>query len=244
MKVTIWNEYMHEKSNPTVAEVYPHGIHNAIKEGLLEYGIEANTATLDEPEHGLTQEVLDNTDVLLWWGHTGHGLVQDEILERVYQRVLQGMGLIALHSAHYSRIFTKLMGTSCSLLWRVANEKERVWVVNPGHPIAQGLPRYFELEKEEMYGEFFDIPEPDELVFLSWFQGGEVFRSGCTFRRGHGKIFYFRPGHETFPTYYNSYVRRVIANAVRWVAPEPGLVPLETIRPPFPAQEPVPGRNN
>lgn len=218
LNITIWNEFRHEKQNEKVASIYPKGIHNAIAEGLEGVG-QVKVATLDDAEHGLTEEVLNNTDVLLWWGHMAHGDVQDEIVEKVYQRVLKGMGLIVLHSGHFSKIFKKLMGTSCDLKWREADDKERVWVVNPAHPIAAGIGEYFELPKEEMYGEHFDIPEPDELVLVSWFEGGEVFRSGCCYTRGSGKIFYFRPGHETYPTYYDSNVRKVIANAVKWAAP-------------------------
>jgi trehalose utilization protein len=173
-------------------------------------------AALDLPEHGLTQAVLDSTDVLLWWGHMAHDKVQDEVVDRVQKRVLEGMGLIVLHSGHFSKIFRKLMGTSCGLTWREAAERERLWVVNPSHPIAQGLGAYIQLENEEMYGECFDIPDPDELVFISWFEGGEVFRSGATWHRGKGKVFYFRPGHESYPTYYNKDVLKVIGNAVRW----------------------------
>ncbi|MCL4504616.1 MAG: ThuA domain-containing protein [Chloroflexi bacterium] len=238
INVTVWSEYRHEKSHAEVARVYPKGMHEAIAEGLRAYPeFSVRTATLDEPEHGLTQEVLDKTDVLTWWGHMAHHEVKDEIVERVFQRVLLGMGLVVLHSGHFSKIFKRLTGTGCNLKWREANEKERLWVVNPGHPIAQGIEEYFELPHEEMYGEHFDIPAPDELVFVSWFEGGEVFRSGCCFTRGNGKIFYFRPGHETFPTYFNPMVRKVIANAARWAAPngnaEPirgNVKPLETIR--------------
>jgi trehalose utilization protein len=195
-------------------------MHEAVAEGLRanpEFSV--STATLDEPEHGLTKEVLAKTDVLTWWGHMAHGDVKDEIVERVVSRVWDGMGLIVLHSGHFSKLFKRLMGTDCALRWREANDKERLWVVNPGHPIARGLPDYFELEEEEMYGEYFGIPQPDELVFVSWFTGGEVFRSGCCFHRGMGKVFYFRPGHETYPTYFNPIVRQVIANGVRWAAP-------------------------
>ncbi|RXK18633.1 ThuA domain-containing protein [Macrococcus sp. DPC7161] len=216
MKVTVWNEYRHEQESEKVRSVYPEGIHNAIK-GFLEGDVQV--ATLDMPEHGLTQEVLDQTDVLVWWGHKAHDEVSDEVVERVHQRVLQGMGLVVLHSGHFSKIFKKLMGTGCDLKWREADEKERIWTVDPTHPIAEGLPEYFELEKEEMYGEHFDIPAPDELIFISWFEGGEVFRSGATFKRGNGKIFYFRPGHETYPTYFNPYVQKVIQNAVKWAKP-------------------------
>jgi trehalose utilization protein len=219
LRVTVWSEFRHEKRNPKVQAVYPNGIHNVIADALRQQGFNVGTATLDEPEHGLTEEVLLNTDVLTWWGHMAHGDVQDEIVERVHKRVLQGMGLIVLHSGHFSKIFKRLMGTSCDLKWREANERERVWVVNPAHPIAAGLGEFFEIPQEEMYGEYFDIPEPDSLVFVSWFQGGEVFRSGCCYYRGEGRIFYFRPGHETHPTYFQEEVQHVIANAVRWAAP-------------------------
>lgn len=219
IKVTVWNEYRHEKKDPIVGGVYPNGIHGAIAGFLTEAGYEAGTATLDEPEHGLTDVVLDHTDVLVWWGHMAHDEVKDEVVQKVKQRVLDGMGLIVLHSGHFSKIFKSLMGTSCDLKWREADEKERLWVVAPSHPIAEGIGEYIELEKEEMYGEHFDIPTPDELIFTSWFEGGEVFRSGCTFIRGNGKVFYFRPGHETYPTYYNKDIQRVIVNAVKWAQP-------------------------
>lgn len=221
-RVTVWNEGRHEKSHAEVQKVYPEGMHAVIAKSLREKGLEVRTATLDEPEHGLTQEVLADTDVLTWWGHMAHGDVQDEIVNRVYDRVLQGMGLIMLHSGHFAKIFRKLMGSTCGLKWREIGEKERLWVVKPGHPIAAGLGDYFELPHEEMYGEHFDIPAPDELVFISWFAGGEVFRSGCCWHRGAGKIFYFRPGHETYPTYYQPEVQQVIYNAVLWAAPAHG----------------------
>lgn len=222
MNITVWNEYRHEKESEKVRLHYPEGIHKVIAE-FLEGDV--TTATLDMPEHGLTEEVLNRTDVLIWWGHKAHDEVSDEIVEKVHQRILEGMGFIALHSAHFSKVFKKLMGTGCDLKWREAGEKERIWVINPAHPIAEGLPEYFELEEEEMYGEHFDIPAPDELLFLSWFEGGEVFRSGATFTRGNGKIFYFRPGHETYPTYHNEYVQKVIKNAVNWVKPTQSTYP-------------------
>lgn len=216
IRVTVWNEFRHEKSEDSVREVYPHGIHQAIADFLSpQEDITVTTATLDEPEHGLTDEVLNNTDVLLWWGHMAHKEVDDAIVERVQDHVLRGMGLIVLHSGHFSKIFKKLMGTSCSLHWRDA-DRERLWCVNPSHPIAAGVPMKIELPQEEMYGEFFDIPAPDEIVYLGWFRGGEVFRSGCTFHRGYGKIFYFQPGHEAYPTYHNPHIQKIITNAVRW----------------------------
>ncbi|RED64059.1 ThuA domain-containing protein [Cohnella lupini] len=226
IKVTIWNENEHEKMNPQTKEVYPDGIHNALKKGIANDDYEIRTATLDQPEHGLSEEILNDTDVLLWWGHVAHDKVSDEVVNRVHQRVMDGMGLIVLHSGHFSKIFKKLMGTGCDLKWREANEKERIWVVNPAHPIAAGLPEHFVVAPEEMYGEHFDIPAPDELILVSWFEGGEVFRSGCTFYRGQGKIFYFRPGHETYPTYYDPNVLRTISNAVSWAAPSGAARPI------------------
>lgn len=224
IRVLVWGENVHEQIHPQVKAIYPEGMHECIAAGLrgADAGFEVRTTTLQEPEHGLSVEALEATDVLVWWGHKAHAEVADAVVERVQKRVLEGMGLIVLHSGHFSKIFKKLLGTPCSLIWREAGEKERLWVCKPGHPIAQGLGRYFELEHEEMYGEPFAIPEPDEVVFISWFQGGEVFRSGCTWKRGAGKVFYFRPGHETYPTYRNENVIRVIANAARWARPEGG----------------------
>ncbi len=220
LRVTVWNEFRHEQNpNHPASTVYPDGIHAVIAEGLREAGYDVRTATLDEPAHGLTDDVLDQTDVLTWWGHMAHGAVDDAIVEKVYARVMDGMGLIVLHSGHFSKIFKKLMGTSCDLKWREGDDNERIWVVDPAHPIAAGLGETLEIGREEMYGEFFDIPAPERLVFVSWFTGGEVFRSGCCYTRGRGRIFYFRPGHESYPTYRNEDVRRVIANAVAWAAP-------------------------
>jgi trehalose utilization protein len=219
IKVTIWNEYVHEVTHQHVRDIYPEGIHGAIAKGIKPLGkFSIKSATLEQPQHGLTDKVLDNTDVLIWWGHLAHDRVDDAIVEKVQLRVLNGMGLIVLHSGHFSKIFKRLMGTFCSLKWREADEKERLWNLEPSHPIMQGIPEYFELEQEEMYGERFDIPTPDKLLMVSWFQGGEVFRSACTWERGHGRIFYFRPGHETHPTYYNEHVLRIIANACTWAS--------------------------
>jgi len=224
IRVTVWNENRHEQDKSHEASnVYKQGIHGAIAEYLREQpGLEVRTATLDEPENGLGGDVLANTDVLTWWGHAAHDEVSDEVVEKVWARVVDGMGLVVLHSAHFSKIFRRLMGTTCNLQWREANDHERIWVVSPGHPITDGLGPYFELDHEEMYGEFFDVPAPDELVFVSWFSGGEVFRSGLCYTRGRGKIFYFRPGHESHPTYFNPEIKRVIANAARWAAPVAG----------------------
>ena len=228
IRVTVWNEYRHEKHDPKIAEIYPRGMHETIAAHLRKNGnLHVTTATLDEPEHGLSEERVNETDVLIWWGHLAHDEAQDRIVERCHHRVLAGMGLIVLHSGHYSKLFRKLMGTTCNLKWRVGDDREVLWVTRPGHPIVQGIDDHFTLAAEEMYGEYFDIPEPQETILISSFTGGEVFRSGCTWTRGAGKIFYFRPGHETFPTYHDANVLRVIENAVHWAAPTWPAKPVE-----------------
>jgi trehalose utilization protein len=238
IQVTVWSEFHHEKINPKVAAIYPDGIHETIA-GFLrtQDDFEVTCAVLDQPHHGLPEDLLERTDVLIWWGHMAHAEVSDEVVEIIHRRVLEGMGLIVLHSAHYSKIFKRLMGTSCSLKWREANDKERLWNVAPHHPITRGIGDYFEIPMEEMYGEPFGIPEPDELIFISWFTGGEVFRSGATWRRGNGRIFYLRPGHETYPTYHQSEIQQVLTNATRWAASG---VRIPDVCPNCPPIEPLP----
>lgn len=228
LRVTIWNENIHDREDENVRSVYPDGIHGALAEGLNERlgdAISARTATMEQPENGLPDTLLRETDVLLWWGHVGHAQVDDAVVSRVHDRVLSGMGLLVLHSGHYSKIFKRLMGTTCSLRWRDDGEREAVWNVNPGHPISVGIPSVFSIPQQEMYGEYFDIPQPDEQVFISSFAGGEVFRSGCCWTRGRGHVFYFSPGHETFPVYRHPVVLDVLANAVLWAAPLQGVEP-------------------
>jgi len=219
MNITIYNEFIHEKKNPKVGEIYPNGIHGAIASYMeKQNGVgTVRTVTLEEPEHGLTDDVIADTDVLIWWGHLAHGDVEDAIVDKLQKRILEGMGLVVLHSGHHSKIFRRMMGTSCSLTWREADERERLWVVNPSHPITEGLGQFIELEKAEMYGEYFDIPDPDELIFVSWFEGGDVFRSGATWSRGRGKIFYFRPGHETYGHFHNPEILNVVYKGAQYV---------------------------
>ena len=218
LNVTIFNEFIHERRDELPRKIYPNGIHSVLADFIKEDDICVRIATLDMPEHGLTQDVLDNTDVLVWWAHCAHDQLSDEIANRVHERILRGMGFVALHSSHYAKPFRMLMGTTCNLSWR-DDDRARVWCVNPYHPIAQGLPASFDIETEEMYGEYFDVPAPDELVFLIWYAGGELFRGGMTYKRGYGKIFFFSPGHEEYPVYYNENIQKVIKNAVRWAAP-------------------------
>ena len=217
IRTIVWGENVHEQTNKIVSDLYPNGMHGCIADALnADDRFSATTATLQDDDHGLPEARLAETDVLLWWGHAAHGDVSDEVVERVADHVNAGMGLILLHSAHFAKIFKRLMGTPCNLTWREAGERERLWVTSRNHPIAAGLPDHFELEHEEMYGEPFGVPEPLETVFISWFQGGEAFRSGLTYKRGAGNVFYFRPGHETYPTYHDANVQTVLRNAVAW----------------------------
>ena len=238
INLTIWNEFRHEKKHEAVRKIYPDGLHRAIADHIAADDLAIRCVSLDEPEQGLPDEVLNSTDVLMWWGHCAHNAVADELVERIRDRVIHGMGLIVLHSGHYSKIFRRMMGTECRLLWREVGEKERLWVVDPGHPIAAGLPATFVVPNSEMYGEYFDIPQDGHIVFMSWFEGGNVFRSGVAFQRDRGRIFYFSPGHESYPIYHDPNIIRVLDNAVRWAAPErifpnritPQPESLETIR--------------
>lgn len=232
LNILVWNEGVHELNNEpaTIGEMYPTGMHGAIADSLREYYPDANitTATLADPEHGLSEETLAATDVVLWWGHIAHDSVSEEVVERMQRHVLGGMGLVALHSAHFAKIFTRLLGTTCSLKWRNEGERELVWTVKPSHPIAAGVESPIVIPEQEMYGELFDIPEPDDLIFISSFAGGEVFRSGVTFSRGKGRIFYFSPGDQEYPVYHHPQVQRVLANGVGWVAQpaQPRAVPV------------------
>ena len=222
LQVTVWNENVHELEEPEVAERYPDGIHGAIADAVDGDDRTVRTATLQEPEHGLTEEVLANTDVLLWWSHCANDEVSDEVADRVVDRVHEGMGFIPVHSGKNSKPFKRLMGTTCNIKYRHGGETERIWAADPGHPIADGLEESFEVPSTEMYGEPFDIPEPDRTVFISWFEGGEVFRSGVCYRRGRGRIFAFRPGHEEYPIFFQDEIRTVLDNAVAWAAPTEG----------------------
>jgi trehalose utilization protein len=222
LRVTVWNEFVHERRDDSVRAIYPDGMHAVVGAAIERHlgdAVKVRYATLDQPEHGLDASVLEETDVLTWWGHCAHNEVSDEVVARVAQNVLQGMGLLVMHSGHYSKIFRALMGTGCGLRWRNDDDRELVWSVNPGHPICKGVPNPIIIPRQEMYGEFFDIPQPDELVFISSFSGGEVFRSGCCFVRGRGRIFYFSPGDQEYPVYHHEGVGRVIANGVQWCAP-------------------------
>jgi trehalose utilization protein len=221
--VVVWGENRHEQIDPHVRDLYPDGMHTTIADGLrtvLGAQDDVTTHTLDEPQNGLREDVLTSTDVLVWWGHLAHEEVDDDVVDRVHRQVNEGMGILVLHSGHHSKIFKRLMGTTCSLRWRNAADRELVWTTNPRHPIAAGVPQPIIVSNDEMYGEYFDIPEPDELVFISSYTGGEVFRSGITYRRGFGRVFYFSPGDQDYPVYHHPDIQRVLANGVTWANPD------------------------
>ena len=242
IRVTIYNEFIQEQLNKKrfpfqeswgedsirhmsmradeIAAAHEGGaIHDTLKNLVNEEeDMEVrHLACLEMPEHGLTEEVLSDTDVLLWWSHVAQEAVSDEAARRVRDHVQRGMGVLFLHSAHMCKPMRELLGTSCTLRWR-EGDSEHLWCCNPAHPIARGVPECIWLEKEEMYGEFFDIPSPDELIFIGGFSGGEVFRSGCVWNRGYGKVFYFQPGHETYRSYFNPDIRRIIRNGIRYIS--------------------------
>lgn len=223
IQVTIWNEFIHEREDNAMGKYirgfYPDGIHNYLAQALQADDLELRAVSLEQPEQGLTDAILDNTDVLIWWGHCAHEQVSDALVDKIQQRILHGMGLIVLHSGHLSKIFRRMMGTRCLLHWRDVGEKERLWCVSPEHPIANGIPETFVIPHSEMYGERFDIPDDGKIIFMSWYEGGNVFRSGVTFQRDSGKIFYFSPGHEAYPIYHDENIQRIIGNAIRWAAP-------------------------
>jgi len=242
VRVLVWDE------NPPHApkDLYPKSINGAIADALNKIGdgqIAATTASLDDAGQGISEDALQNTDVLLWWGHARHGEVSDETAERVRRAVWEnGLGFIPLHSGHYSKPFKAVLECTGHLMggWREAPgfEPEEITVCAPRHPIAQGI-EDFTIPLEEMYGAPFGIPPFETLVFQSYFPlGGEYFPCGFTttvgagidaeFTSGPGKgvgrgdgkgrVFYFRPGHETCPTYHNATVQQIIANGVLWAA--------------------------
>jgi len=220
IKVTIFNEHIHEQKIPEKMTQYPNGLHGAIAQAFKDDDrFTVRYALMEEPDQGLPNELLDDTDVLIWWGHCAHAKVEDRIADKVQERVLNGMGLIALHASHKSKPMVKLLGTPNNIKWRVADDSERVWVIEPSHPIAKGLPESFLLDREEMYGEPITYARPDHVIFMSWYSGGEIGRSGNIWYRGNGRIFYFQPGHETNKSFQNENVQKIIKNAVRWACP-------------------------
>ena len=217
INVTIWNEFRHEKTVEAAKKLYPDGLHAFIRDFLECEQVKVTLAALDDENQGLSDDLLKSTDVLIWWGHMAHGEVKDELVEKIYNRVHSGMGLICLHSAHGSKVFKKVLSSTGTLAWG-RNQKCVIWNLAPTHPIAAGVPLHFELF-EELYSEPFAIPKPDDLIFTTWYEDGYIFRGGATFTRGLGKIFYFHPGHETCDSYYNEHVQTIIKNAVRFCAP-------------------------
>lgn len=230
IKVTVWSEGLPEREVHAVKS-YPNDINNAIAAFLRnDPDLEITVRDISMDECGLSQEIIDNTDVLVYWSHLYNNKVPDEVANRIVSAVLQrGMGFMPLHSGLFCKAGSMLLG-KCGAggKYRECGERARVWVINRAHPITAGLEDdWFDIEYDEMYGEPFGVPTPDELIFITWFQGGEVLRSGMTWNRGAGKVFYFQPGHEEWPIYTeNKYVQKVITNAVKWLKPAGGPPPV------------------
>lgn len=241
MKVTIFTEFNASMESEEAKVSYPEGMNACLYDFISkEHDVKMIVHSKDDDGSELTEEILKNTDVLIWWGHWYHGLVSDDVINMVADYVNRGMGFIALHSAHESKIFQKLVGTSGALSWREMGENERLWIIERNHPIVAGIEdTHIDIEHEEMYGEPFSIPAPDELVLISWFKGGEVMRSGCVFNRGYGKIFFFRPGHETLPTYKHAQVQRIVLNAIEYVKANRPIVeqPIKSVHIPVPLEK-------
>jgi len=226
-KVVVWSEGT-ANVDPGSKGIYPQDINTAIADGLkpLEArGWEIVKASLNDPDQGISQALLESTDVLIWWGHKKHGEVKDELVERIAARVNAGqMGFIGTHSAHFSKPLKKLLGTPCSWGEYVADgTSAEIIVKEPNHPICKGVTN-FKLPKIERYGEPFKCPTPEAVPLDGLYtrpdgktQPG---RMGLCWTIGKGKVFYFTPGHETYNDYHRPEVRQIFINAVEWAAPK------------------------
>lgn len=214
IRVRVWSEHTARRA------YYPDDINGAVAEGLrLDDGLSVTTAELVDEGDGVPETELARTDVLVWWGHQLHRYVADDAVDRVVRHVRErGMGFVALHSSHMSKPFTRLIGDDGGLGGvEVDAGAERITVEQRDHPVADGVDK-IELAKEESYNEPFNCGKPDAVVFRSVFDNGHEFRSGLAYTVDNGRVFYFRPGHETYPAFADPMVRRVIRNAVYWTA--------------------------
>ncbi len=271
VRVLVWDERQKEQK-----QVYANFLGNEIANHLRSrQGFTVQSVGLDDPQQGLPDEVLDQAQVLIWWGHVRHTEIKPEKGRQIVERVKAGkLALIALHSAHWSTPFIEAMyertridarrrypdaatkiefvpmagflaPTYDSLLtpayyalhaggvvknvrvdlpncvfpsYRHDAKHSRVTMLHPEHPIAQGVPPVFEVSQTEMYDEPFHVPEPDAVIFQETFRDGGWFRGGMVWTLGKGKVFYFRPGHETYPVFKEEYPLRILENAARWLA--------------------------
>lgn len=272
LKVLVWDE-----RQPAQKQAYREGLGARVARHLRGCeGVEVTEALLDDPGQGLAS--LDAMDVVVWWGHVRHAEIETATALRVVERIRSGrLGLVALHSAHWSRPFVEAMAAvareralaaltpgeraravvtesellprpfmapsyqerrspsvlykrpptgpvevrlvrpnCCFPAYRGDGRPSEVWVKLPRHPIARGLPATFTIPQTEMYDEPFHVPDPDEVVLEEHWAAGEWFRSGSAWRLGAGRVFYFRPGHETYPVFENAWALKVVENAVRW----------------------------
>ncbi|MFH1372026.1 MAG: ThuA domain-containing protein [Planctomycetota bacterium] len=218
--VVVWSEGTAPKN------VYPNDICGAIAEGLKELkDWDVVEARLSDPNQGLPDELLNRADVLIWWGHKKHNQVRDGLVDKIVSRVKdEGMGFISLHSSHFARPNIKLMGTPCSWKEYLGDSNTlKITVKDPNHPIARGV-EDFTIYHDERYSEPYAVPQPLAVVFEGTYTldngGTDTSRQGLTWEIGKGRVFYFQPGHETNPVFFDPNIRRIISNAVEWAAPK------------------------
>jgi trehalose utilization protein len=214
IRVLLWSEQTEPR------DVYPKGISGALADYFNKLpGFEAKTATLNDPEAGLSDAVLSQTDVLIWFGHKKHNAVPDEAVDRVIKHVRErGMGFIGLHSAHYSKPLKKLLNASGSWRSYVNHGKpEQMWIVLPDHPIAKGV-NDFTIPKTELYAEPFQVPPPEAVIVEGTWESGHRSREVMTWTIGKGRMVYIRAGHEEYPIYFMPQMQRLVANSVEWAA--------------------------
>lgn len=272
--VLIWDEQQTEQQ-----EVYPNFLGNQLAKHLRKQEhLSVVVVTPDDPQQGLSDENLDQADVLIWWGHRRHKEITPETGQKIVARIQSGdLQMIALHSAHFATPFMEAMAArtrqdverdypqsswsnveveylpyqrkahrnEMTMLiepwvrvfkfpdgreklqvqlpncvfpnWRNDGKPSYIQTLLPSHPIAAGVSATFTLPKTEMYAEPFHVPAPDEVVFEERWETGEWFRSGSVWNLGKGKVFYFRPGHETFAVFLEEAPLRIIENAVLWL---------------------------
>jgi len=275
VKVVVWDE-----QQPAQKQAYSSFLGNSVAEHLgAQPGISVRSVNINDPGQGLAGGVLDDCQVLIWWGHVRHAEISAETGRSIVERIKDGkLSLVALHSAHWSTPFVEAMNERtrldvvgkfhsegnerleitfvspaqrymvpkadarvtpyvswrkfpdglakatvhlplcCFPAYRGDGKPSRVTLLKPDHPIAQGIPKEFEIPQTEMYDEPFHVPQPDEVILEERWAAGEWFRSGAVWKLGKGRVFYFRPGHETYPIYKQPIPLKIMTNSVRWLA--------------------------
>ncbi|MEZ5042821.1 MAG: alpha/beta hydrolase fold domain-containing protein [Saprospiraceae bacterium] len=275
IKVVVWDERQKKQQ-----KAYPDFMGNHIADYLKKNDLlRVYSVGLDDPEQGLSDEVLENCEVMIWWGHVRHPEISVATSKKLIERVKAGtLEMIFLHSAHWANPFVEAMNevtrqrveakyatleaqvtiefvtppdslrfrvpklgemvkpaiyerkfpdgqlkvkvdmpTCIFPFYRADGKPSTVITLQPKHPIAKGIPSQFTIPATEMYDEPFHVPDPDEVIFEERWETGEWFRSGSLWNVGKGKVFYFRPGHETYKVYYEVMPLKIIENTVLWM---------------------------